>query len=41
MPAPAVTIKLAARPYQQELINWFRSGGKRAVAVWHRRCWCG
>ena len=32
-----VEITLKARPYQQELINWFRNGGKRACAVWHRR----
>ena len=32
-----VEISLKARPYQQELINWFRNGGKRACAVWHRR----
>ncbi len=39
-------ISLKARPYQQEVIDWFRpkdhksgrgGGGKRAVEVWHRR----
>lgn len=33
----SVKIKFPARPYQQELIDWFRGGGKRAFAVWHRR----
>ena len=32
-----VKISLKARSYQQELINWFRNGGRRAVCVWHRR----
>jgi len=41
-----VTVKFSARDYQQKLIDWFRpkdhasgrgKGGKRAVAVWHRR----
>lgn len=32
-----VKISLKARPYQQPLIDWFRNGGKRACAVWHRR----
>jgi len=32
-----IRIKFAARPYQQEVIKWFREGGKRAVEVWHRR----
>ncbi len=38
-----VSISLKARPYQQELIDWFRpvsaggKGGKKAIAVWHRR----
>lgn len=41
-----VRISLKARPYQQEVIDWFRpknhpsgrgKGGKRAVEVWHRR----
>ncbi|MGC3998086.1 MAG: hypothetical protein QM767_11585 [Anaeromyxobacter sp.] len=26
-----------ARPYQRELLAYLRSGGKRAVCVWHRR----
>ncbi len=25
------------RPYQQELLDYLRGGGKRAVCVWHRR----
>lgn len=32
-----VRISFKARPYQQEVIKWFRNGGKRAVCVWHRR----
>lgn len=32
-----VRISFKARPYQQEVIKWFRGGGKRAVCVWHRR----
>lgn len=32
-----VRISLKARPYQQEVIDWFRKGGKRACEVWHRR----
>ena len=32
-----IRVGFPARPYQRELINWFRGGGKRAVAVWHRR----
>jgi len=32
-----VEVVLKARPYQKELINWFRSGGKRAFEVWHRK----
>lgn len=32
-----VKISFKARPYQQELIDWFRGGGKRAIAIWHRR----
>ncbi len=34
---PAVKIQFKARPYQQELIDWYRKGGKRALAIWHRR----
>lgn len=32
-----VKVSFKARPYQQEVIKWFREGGKRAVCVWHRR----
>jgi hypothetical protein len=32
-----VRISLAARPYQQDLINWFRSGKKKACEIWHRK----
>lgn len=32
-----VKVSFKARPYQQEVIKWFRDGGKRAVCVWHRR----
>lgn len=32
-----IRIRFPARPYQQEVIDWFRGGGKRAVEVWHRR----
>ena len=32
-----VHISLAARPYQQDLINWFRSGKKKACEIWHRK----
>ena len=26
------------RPYQRRLWDYFAKGGRRAVAVWHRRC---
>jgi hypothetical protein len=32
-----VRIRFPARPYQKPVIDWFRSGGKRACEVWHRR----
>ena len=32
-----IIVDFKARPYQQEVIKWFRGGGKRAVEVWHRR----
>ena len=32
-----IVIDFKARSYQQEVIKWFRGGGKRAVEVWHRR----
>ncbi len=32
-----VRIHLEARPYQQELIDWFRSGKKKACEIWHRK----
>jgi hypothetical protein len=27
----------APRPYQRKLWNYLEKGGKRAVAIWHRR----
>ena len=30
-------IRFKARPYQQELIDFFRAGGKKACAIWHRK----
>lgn len=32
-----IVIRFTARPYQQELINWFRGGGKKACEIWHRK----
>ena len=32
-----VRIRFPARPYQKDVIDWFRKGGKRAACVWHRR----
>ena len=32
-----VEIRLQARPYQKEVIDYFRSGGKRAICIWHRK----
>ena len=32
-----IEITLKARPYQKEVIQFFRSGGLRAFEVWHRR----
>ena len=34
---PEVSIRFKARPYQQELIDFFRKGGKKACAIWHRK----
>ncbi len=30
-------IRFPARPYQKEVIDYFRAGGKHAFEVWHRR----
>ena len=30
-------IRLPSRPYQKEVIDYFRGGGRRAFEVWHRR----
>jgi phage terminase large subunit len=32
-----IRIKFPARPYQRELIDYFRNGGRNAYGVWHRR----
>jgi hypothetical protein len=32
-----INIRFVARPYQQALIDFFRSGGKKACAIWHRK----
>lgn len=32
-----IDIDIGGREYQEELIEWFRQGGKRAFACWHRR----
>jgi phage terminase large subunit len=32
-----VTIAFKARPYQQELIDYFRKGGRKACEIWHRK----
>ena len=32
-----VTISFAARPYQKEVIDWFRKGGRAACEIWHRK----
>ena len=34
---PEVRISFPARAYQQELIDHFRRGGKKASAIWHRK----
>jgi hypothetical protein len=37
MPVREITIGLHARPYQRELIDFFRKGGKHAFEFWHRK----
>src|SRR3990167_4571540 len=32
-----INIRFVARPYQQDLINFFRGGSKKACAIWHRK----
>lgn len=32
-----VTIRFPARPYQKQLVDYFRTGGKSAFCVWHRK----
>jgi len=32
-----VCIPFPARPYQREVVNFFREGGRRAYCVWHRK----
>ena len=34
---PAAAQRLDERPYQENLWEFLRGGGKRAIAVWHRR----
>ena len=34
---PQVEIGFEARPYQQELIDYFRGGGRKACEIWHRK----
>ena len=34
---PQVEIAFEARPYQQDLIDYFRGGGKKACEIWHRK----
>lgn len=32
-----IRITFSPRPYQREVINWFRNGGRRAFECWHRK----
>lgn len=32
-----IRLDTSKRPYQQDLVNFFRAGGKRAIEVWHRK----
>ena len=34
---PQVEIAFEARPYQQDLIDYFRAGGRKACEIWHRK----
>ena len=37
IPDEPIEIAFKARPYQQEAIDWFRKGGKKAACIWHRK----
>ena len=32
-----IRIKFPARPYQRQVVDFYRGGGKRAYCVWHRK----